>query len=98
VEIIAINPAFTALIGAVNYAQEKDISVHQGAALASARSSLVLFERPGGQKATVPTRNGDQVTFERPVRNRSKQVWSFVSKTRTSLKAAPVAHFQLGAA
>ncbi|MBK7000075.1 MAG: IS200/IS605 family accessory protein TnpB-related protein [Rhodoferax sp.] len=34
VEVIEVNPAYTSVIGAVNYAQAKGISVHQGAAYA----------------------------------------------------------------
>ncbi|MHB1512485.1 MAG: IS200/IS605 family accessory protein TnpB-related protein [Acidiferrobacter sp.] len=97
VEVIEVNPAYTSVIGAVNFAQQKGISVHQGAAYAIARRGLGLSERPTVQQAIVPTRNGGHVTFALPARNRAKHVWSFWSKVGTTLKAAHVAHFRCGA-
>jgi IS605 OrfB family transposase len=97
VEVIEVNPAYTSVIGAVNFAQAKGISVHQGAAYAIARRGLGLSERPTVQEAVVPTCNGGHVTFALPARNRAKHVWSFWSKVRTDLKAAHVAHFRCGA-
>jgi len=96
VEVIEVTPAYTSVIGAVNHAQRKGISVHQGAALAIARRGLGLSEKPSVTKAFVPTRNGDHVTFELPARNRSKHVWSHWAVMRTRLKAAHVAHFRCG--
>ncbi|MGH6841552.1 MAG: IS200/IS605 family accessory protein TnpB-related protein, partial [Methylocella sp.] len=40
VEVIAVNPAYTSTIGAVNYARRHGISVHCAAALAIARRGL----------------------------------------------------------
>lgn len=97
IEVIEVNPAYTSVIGAVNYAQAKGISVHQGAAYAIARRGLGLSERSTVRVGLVPTRNGGHVTFALPARNRAKHVWSFWSKVRTSLKAAHVAHFRCGA-
>jgi IS605 OrfB family transposase len=58
VEVIEVNPAYTSVIGAVNFAQAKGISVHQGAAYAIARRGLGLSERPTVQnEAIVPTCN-----------------------------------------
>ena len=112
VEVIEVNPAYTSVIGAVNHAQAKGISIHQGAAYAIARRGLGLSERPTVRAACVPTRNGGHVTFALPARNRAKHewrqpfrhgkksfaVWSFWSKVRTSLVAAHAAHFRCGAA
>ena len=98
IEVVEVNPAFTSVIGAVNHAQIKGISVHQGAAYAIARRGLGLSERPTVRQAMVPTRNGGHVTFALPARNRAKPVWSFWSKVRRSLKAAHRAHFRSGAA
>jgi len=98
VEVIEVNPAYTSVIGAVNFAQRKGISVHQGAALAIARRGLGLSERPTVQVAIVPTRNGGHVTVALPARNRAEHVWSFWSKVRTRLEAARVAHDRSGEA
>ena len=96
VEVITVNPAYTSVIGAVNHAQQKGISVHQGAAYAVARRGLRLSERPTVREAVVPTRNGGHVTFALPVRNRAKHVWSFWSRVRSGLKAAHTAHVRRG--
>ena len=88
VEVISVNPAYTSVIGAVNFAQRFGMSVHQGAALAIARRGLGFSERPAMRdEAVVPARNGDHVTFFLPARNREKHVWSFWSVTRTRLSA-----------
>jgi hypothetical protein len=97
-EVIEVSPAYTSVIGAVTHAQQRGISVHQGAATAIARRGLGLSERPAVREAIVPIRNGDHVTFDLSVRNRSKHVWSFWSNVRTRLTAAHVAHFRSGAA
>ena len=96
VEVIEVNPAYTSVIGAVNHAWIKGISVHQGAALAIARRGLGLCEKATVPVGLVPTANGGHVTFELPARNRLKHVWTFWSKVRTNLKAAHVAHYLSG--
>ena len=65
-------------------------------ALVIARRDLGLCERATVPVGLVPTANGGHVTFELPVRNRSKHVWTFWSKVRTNLKAAHVAHYRCG--
>lgn len=94
VEVIKVNPAYTSVIGAVNHAQRNGISVHQGAALAIARRGL--SEKATVHTGLVPFANGGHVTFELSARNRSKHVWSFWSKTRSSLQAAHAAHYRCG--
>jgi IS605 OrfB family transposase len=63
VEVIEVNPAYTSVIGAVNHAQVKGISVHMGAALAIARRGMGLSEKPPKREAIAPARNGGHVTF-----------------------------------
>jgi len=96
VEVIEVNPAYTSVIGAVNHAQVKGISVHMGAALAIARRGLGLSEKPPKRVAIAPARNGGHVTFCAPARMRQKHVWSHWGKIRTTLKAAHVAHGRSG--
>lgn len=96
VQVIEVNPAYTSVIGAVNHAQIKGISVHQGAALAIARRGLGLSEKPPKREATVPTRNGGHVTFCLPARNDKKHLWSHWGKIRAALKAAHAAHGRSG--
>lgn len=96
VQVIEVNPAYTSVIGAVNFAQAKGISVHMGAALAVARRGLGLSENPPKRVGVTPARNGGHVTFCVPVRNRQKHVWTQWAKIRTTLKAAHVAHERSG--
>ena len=96
VEVIEVNPAYTSVIGAVNHAKVKGISVHMGAAMAIARRGLGLSEKPPKRGAIAPARSGGHVTFCVPARNRSKHVWSQWGKIRTTLKAAHAAHYRSG--
>lgn len=94
VEVIEVNPAYTSVIGAVNYAQAHGISVHLAAAFAIARRGLRLSESPTVSQAIVPVGNGGHVTFALPARNRAKHVWSHWSKIWTCLKAERVVHLR----
>jgi hypothetical protein len=98
VEVIKINPVYTSVIGAVNHAQVKGISIHMGAAFAIARRGLGLSEQPAVRTVHAPNRSGGHVTFALPVRNRAKHVWTQWSAIRTRLKAAHVAHYRSDAA
>jgi IS605 OrfB family transposase len=95
-EVIEVNPAYTSVIGAVNHAQSKGISVHMGAATAIARRGLGLSERVPKRAPQVPARSGGHVTFCLPARNRQKHVWSQWASVRTNLKAALAAHDRSG--
>jgi IS605 OrfB family transposase len=94
IEVIEVNPAYTSLIGSVNFQKKYGISVHQAAALAIARRGAGFRERPNGAVATIATSKGDHVTFALPVRNRAKHVWSFWSGVQKIKTAALAAHFR----
>lgn len=96
VGVIEVNPAYTSVIGAVNHARIRGISVHMGAAFAIARRGLGLSEAPTVRTVLAPVRNGGHVTFALPVRNRAKHVWTQWAAIRTTLKAAHVAHYRSG--
>ena len=98
VEVIEINPAYTSVIGAVNTARVRGVSVHQGAAYAIARRGLGLSETPVPRPAVVPVRTGGHVTFALPVRNRAKHEWTHWAAIRTRLRAALAAHYRSGIA
>ena len=95
VEVLEVNPAYTSTIGAVNHAARFGISIHQGAAIAIARRSLGLSERPAVRVARVPTRRGGHVTVLLPAWTRGRHVWSFWSKVSRQIRAALAAHVQL---
>jgi IS605 OrfB family transposase len=94
-EVIAVHPAYTSTIGAVNYAARFGISIHQGAAIAIARRSLGLSERPAMRVAQVPTRRDGHGTLLVPARNRSRHVWSLCSEVSRRIRAALRAPVQL---
>jgi IS605 OrfB family transposase len=97
VEVLDVNPAYTSTIGAINHAQPRGISVHQGAAMAIARRGMGFSERLSTRIGLAPARRGGHVTFDLPARNRSKHVWSFWADSRKNLQAALAAHFRSGA-
>jgi len=95
IEVIEVNPAYTSIIGAVNYSTRYGISGHQGAAIALARRGLGFREKPASA-GQVPLPGGVQVTFALPVRNRAKHVWTQWAGIRRCLEAAHAAHRQVG--
>lgn len=94
IEVIEVNPAYSSIIGLVNYATRCGISVHQAATIVLARRGCGFRERPSQGEATVPTPAGDQVTFRLPARNRQKHVWSFWAAVKKSHTAVLAAHFR----
>ena len=92
---VKVHPAYTSTIGAVNHAARFGISIHQGAAIASARRSSGLSERPAVRVARVPTRRGGHVTVPLPPWNRGRHVWSLWSKVSRQIRAALRAHVRL---
>ncbi len=89
VEIIEVNPAYTSLIGNVNYAKRHGISGHLSASLAIGRRAMNYRENPvidAQGKLTYVLRDGHHVTLTLPVRNRAKHVWSLWSGINTKLK------------
>jgi IS605 OrfB family transposase len=95
IEVIEVNPAYTSVIGLVNYSKRFGISVHQAASFAIARRGNGFRECPAQEReATVPLSDGNHVTFPLPVRNQGKHVWSFWSDTKKIYTAVLAAHFR----
>jgi IS605 OrfB family transposase len=99
VEVIDVDPAYTSVIGAINYAQIFGISTHAAAAYVIARRGLNLSEtlrssvkRDG---ACVPAPNGDHVTFPLPVDSGKHVRWPWPA-ARRKLRAALEAHYRCG--
>lgn len=89
VEIITVNPAYTSLIGNINYSKRLGISTHLSAAMAIGRRSMNFSENPVIDQAgqfTYLTRDGIHVTLTLPERNRDKHVWSLWSRINTKIK------------
>lgn len=93
IEVISVNPAYTSIIGRINFAGRFGISIHQGAALAIARRGLGFSEKPATAGVFLP--NGTHVTLALPVRNRAKHVWAQWAGIQRNLRAALAAHRRL---
>jgi IS605 OrfB family transposase len=90
----AVNPAYTSLIGRVNFAERYGLTVHLAAALCIGRRFLGVSEKmPQGQR-DIPDGKGGHVTLDLPVRNRSRHVWSQWGQLNKKLSAALTVHFR----
>ncbi len=89
IDVMAVNPACTSIIGRHKFARRYGISNHQAAAAVIARRANNFSESPN-------RRFSDQVTFELPVRNRTKHVWSYW-RSAAKKEAAHEARLRLAA-
>lgn len=94
VEVYTVNPAYTSLIGRVNFTKRYGLTIHQAAALCIGRRFLKVSEKmPQGQR-DIPDGKGGYVTLDLPARNRSRHVWSQWGQLSKKLSAALTAHFR----
>ncbi len=77
ISIHQVNPAFTSIIGRVNYARRYGLSIHLAAALCIARRYQQFSESPNLSTKKIPDGKGCHVAFDPPARNRTKHVWHF---------------------
>ncbi len=89
-----VNPAFTSIMGRVNYAKRYGLSIHLAAALCIARRYQKFSEAPCSPEGVIPDGKGGHVAFVLPVRNRTKHVWHFWGQVKKKLKTVLAAHFQ----
>jgi IS605 OrfB family transposase len=89
-----VNPAFTSIIGCINYAKRCGLSIHLAAALCIARRYQKFSEAPCSPEGKIPDRKGGHVAFVLPVRNRTKHVWHFWGQVKKKLTTVLAAHFQ----
>ena len=95
VEVIEVDPAYTSVIGAINYAQILGISTHTAAAYVIGRRGMKMTEklRPSvlREGARVPIRNGGFCTFsllDDSEKHTGQPTWSEVTgKLRAALHA-----------
>lgn len=92
IEIHRVNPAFTSIIGCVNYAKRYGLSTHLAAALCIARRYQNFSEHPCSSIGDIPDGKGGHVTFVLPERNRTKHVWHFWSKVKKKIPTVLAAH------
>lgn len=89
-----VNPAYTSLIGIVNYAKRYGLSSHLAAAFCIARRYQKFSESPCSSEGNIPDGKGSQVAFVLPARNRTKHVWHFWAQVKKKLKTVLAAHFR----
>lgn len=94
IEVHRVNPAFTSIIGRVNYAKRYGLSIHLAAALCIARRHQKFSEAPCSSKGKIPDGKGCCVAFVLPVRNRTKHVWHFWGQVKKKLATVLAAHFR----
>jgi IS605 OrfB family transposase len=94
VAVHQVNPAFTSLIGRINYANRYGLSTHLAAALCIARRYQGLSESPSQSEGNIPDGKGGRVAFVLPVRNRTEHVWQFWGRVKKKLKTVLAAHFR----
>jgi IS605 OrfB family transposase len=94
VTVHQVNPAYTSIIGRINYAKRYGLSIHLAAALCIARRYQKFSESPGLSGGKIPDGKGGHVAFVLPVRNRMKHVWHFWGAVKKKLKTVLAAHFQ----
>ncbi len=80
-----VNPAFTSIMGRINYATRYGLSVHLAAALCIARRYQQFSEAPCSPEGKIPDGKGGHVTFVLPERNRTKHVWHFWGQVKKKL-------------
>lgn len=94
IQVHSVNPAYTSLIGRVNYAERYGLSIHHAAALCIGRRHLGVSERmPQGQR-DIPDGKGGHLTLDLPARNRSRHVWHQWGQLNKKFPAALTAHFR----
>ncbi len=89
-----VNPAYTSVIGRVNYAKRYGLSIHLAAALCIARRYQKFSEAPHSPIGQIPNGKGSHVTFTPPERNRAKHVWHFWGRVKRKIKTVLAGHFQ----
>ena len=95
VEIIEVNPAYSSVVGRVEFMERYGLTVHQAAALVLARRYLGCSERIP-RRWVCPVGNGVQVAFTLPVRKRVKHVWTYWGAIAGQLRPALAAQHRLG--
>ena len=93
ISIHQVNPAFTSVIGQVNYAKRYGLSIHLAAALCIARRYQQFSESPNLSEGKISDGKVGLVAFDLPVRNRTKHVWHFWGQVKKKI-TVHAAHFR----
>ena len=87
VEIVAVNPAYSSVVGRVKFMERYGLTVHQAAALVLARRLLGCSERIP-RRWVCPVGSGVHIAFTVPVRKRVKHVWTYWGAIAGQLRLA----------
>lgn len=94
IEVHRVDPAFTSIIGRINYARRYGLSIHLAAALCIARRHQKFSEAPCSHPGPIPDGKGGHVAFVLPVRNRMKHVWHLWGQVKKKITTVLAAHFR----
>lgn len=94
VAVHRVNPAFTSVIGRINYAKRYGLTIHLAAALCIARRYQKFSEAPCSPEGMIPDGKGGLVAFVLPVRNRTKHVWHFWGQVKKKVPTVLAAHYR----
>lgn len=89
-----VNPAYTSVIGQINYATRYGLSIHLAAAFCIARRYQNFSETPCSPSGKIPDGKGTHLAFVLPARNRTKHVWHFWGQVKKKLSTVLAAHFR----
>ena len=89
-----VNPAYTSLIGRVNFAARYGLSTHNAAALVIGRRFLQTSETPLSGQRMIPDGRGGHVTLFVSVRTRTEHVWFYLKRVNKEVLAAIKSHTQ----
>ena len=95
VEIVAVNPAYSSVVGRVKFMERYGLTVHQAAAMVLARRLLGCSERIP-RRRVCPVGSGVHIAFTVPVRKRVKHVWTYWGAIAGQLRPALAAQHRLG--
>ena len=95
VEIKAVNPAYSSVVGRVKFMERYGLTVHQAAALVLARRLLGCSERIP-RRWVVPIGNGIHIAFTVPARKRVKHVWTYWGAVSGQLRPVLAVQHRLG--
>jgi len=94
IKVHKVNPAYTSIIGRINYTKRYGLSIHLAAALCIARRYLQFSEAPCSPHVIISDGKESHVAFALPARNRTKHVWYFWAQVKKKIPTVLAAHYR----
>ncbi len=95
IQLYAVNPAYSSIIGRVKFARQYTISIHQSAALVIARRFYGYRERLPKRWDNIPDNTGSRLTLQGLVKNPDGHIWKAWAIIQRQLKPVLVARYQM---